>query len=779
MRHNFKSDSHTAIFYAVLLAMIAGGVYFSSLHKSFVYRDGDYVVNNPDVQDIHNLPRLFTAFFPSGAQGQRFYRPLTSLSIMMDYLIWRTNPAGYGATSILLHMAATLLCFFLFLQMTGGEIGKAFFAALLFSLHPLHTENVASIAGRAETLGGIFFLAALLVGTAVHREDFLPSSGKVQAEDVRHSAGKRFSPNFLRRLPVFPILLALFYLLALLSHESAFMLPLVILLSDLLFRDEKRRDRKALIAHALRVYIPLLLVLIIYLVIRFMVSSTEISSTLPATHFSAIKKISLAPRLFTRYLSLTILPFQLSVIHGVEELPPLWISLVICVLFIIGVIVLRRRQPLISFSLGFFLLTMLPAIICASEDLMTEGTTYLATAGFCLALGAGVSSLIPLRDRLMDSGGGVAAMIIGLSLLSFYGVRTYNRNQDWSDSISLWRAECDVHPQSAISLNNLGASYYASGQVADAEASFRKAIEVAPDYYQSYHNLAQLFLDMKKRDEAEKVLDRAAKHGTDPEGANFATIGILYQELERPVTAQKMFAKALEVNQKNITALSELGNYAYERAQYEKCIEFLTRALSAAPARPMRAMLLSNRAMAYNNTGRQEQALSDLREALALNPKLAHPYLLIAEIEDKRKFPEKSTAILEQALKNIPDAPFEIYSALHQLYNQFNQPQKAFDILYEYQRRMPHDIRVQMAIGEFCLNWYLQNPSDKGKLATAATCFKNAVRLNPRNIRALIMYGKTAALAGEPDAAEKIWGQALKLEPENAEAKELLKNLGK
>ena len=779
MRRNLKPDSHAAIFYAVLLAVIAGGVYFSSLHKSFIYHDGVYVVNNPDVQNIHNLPRLFTAYFPSGAQGQRFYRPLTALSIMTDYLIWRTNPAGYGATSILLHMACALLCFFLFLRMTGGEIGKSFFAALLFSLHPLHTENVASTAGRAEMLGCAFFLAALLVGINVHRYNNPPSSGKIQAEDARHSEGKSFSTDFLRRLPVSSILLALFYLLALLSYESAFMLPIVIILYDLLFRDKKRAEGKAFIAHVLRIYAPLFFVLIVYLLIRFTVSSAEISPTLPAAHFIVIKKISLAPQLFTRYLSLTILPFQLSVIHGVEELPPLLISLVICALFIIGVIILRRSQSLISFGLGFFLLTILPAIICASEDLMTDGSTYIATAGLCLALGAGISLLIPSQDRMMDSVGGVAAMIIGLSLLSFYGVRTYNRNQDWTDSISLWRAECDVHPQSGISLNNLGASYYASGQVTDAEASFKKAIDVAPDYYQSYHNLARLFIDMKKRDEAEKVLEHAASHGTDPEGVNFATIGILYQALERPVTAQKMFTKALEVNPKNITALSELGNYAYERAQYEKSIEFLTRALSAAPVRLARAMLLSNRAMAYNNTGRQEQALSDLHDALIINPKLVQPYLLIAEIEDKRKFPEKSIAILEQALKNIPDAPFEIYSALHQLYNQFNQPQKAFNVLYEYQKRMPQDIRVQMAIGEFCLNWYLKNQSDKGKLTTAATCFKNAVKLNPRNVRALIMYGRTAALAKETDAAEKIWGEALKLEPENAEVKELLKNLKK
>ena len=142
----------------LLLALAIAAVYWPVLKFGFInYDDPDYVSGNPRVQSGLTLENLAWA-------GQSFHasnwHPLTWLSHMLDCQLYGLKPWGHHLTSVLLHLANTLLLFGLWQRLTGAVWRSALVAAL-FALHPLHVESVAWIAERKDVLSAFFFLLTL------------------------------------------------------------------------------------------------------------------------------------------------------------------------------------------------------------------------------------------------------------------------------------------------------------------------------------------------------------------------------------------------------------------------------------------------------------------------------------------------------------------------------------------------------------------------------------------------------------------------------------------
>src|SRR5207237_6057979 len=90
------------------------------------------------------------------------YRPVTTLTFAVDHALHGVRPLGYHLLNVLLHAAVAVLAAVVGRRVTGdGAI--AFVTALLFATHPVHTEAVTSVVGRAEVLAALFGLAAWLV----------------------------------------------------------------------------------------------------------------------------------------------------------------------------------------------------------------------------------------------------------------------------------------------------------------------------------------------------------------------------------------------------------------------------------------------------------------------------------------------------------------------------------------------------------------------------------------------------------------------------------------
>ena len=121
-------------------------VYGNTLRNEFTMDDGLYVVNNPQVTH----PSLRALFTPNKISN--VFRPATFATLALDQAVSGGKPFGFHLLNVMLHAAVTWLLYVLLLAILGASPQSksvALAAALLFAVHPIHTEAVASIVGCA------------------------------------------------------------------------------------------------------------------------------------------------------------------------------------------------------------------------------------------------------------------------------------------------------------------------------------------------------------------------------------------------------------------------------------------------------------------------------------------------------------------------------------------------------------------------------------------------------------------------------------------------------
>jgi len=161
------ADKRKAALFAGLISII---VYTPTIWADFTYDDKVAVLTNPDVQQLLPVTEVFKHDFwgnniiPTGP-GQwthHSYRPLVVLTFQLDQVLGGGIPSVFHFTNIFLHAAATVLCSSLLFSLWGSQhFILPMCASILFGLHPVHTEVVANVTSRAETVAGVVMLFGL------------------------------------------------------------------------------------------------------------------------------------------------------------------------------------------------------------------------------------------------------------------------------------------------------------------------------------------------------------------------------------------------------------------------------------------------------------------------------------------------------------------------------------------------------------------------------------------------------------------------------------------
>uniref|UniRef100_A0A8I3W599 dolichyl-phosphate-mannose--protein mannosyltransferase n=1 Tax=Callithrix jacchus TaxID=9483 RepID=A0A8I3W599_CALJA len=152
---------------AALLAGASCLCYCRSLQGEFVHDDVWAIVNNPDVRPGAPLRwGIFTNDFWGKGMAEntshKSYRPLCVLTFKLNIFLTGMNPFYFHAVNIILHCLVTLVLMYTCDKTVFKNRGLAFVTALLFAVHPIHTEAVAGIVGRADVLACLLFLLAFL-----------------------------------------------------------------------------------------------------------------------------------------------------------------------------------------------------------------------------------------------------------------------------------------------------------------------------------------------------------------------------------------------------------------------------------------------------------------------------------------------------------------------------------------------------------------------------------------------------------------------------------------
>nr|CAD7202138.1 unnamed protein product [Timema douglasi] len=155
---------------SVLVVAVAAVVcYANSVDGHFVFDDSEAVVNNEDLRP--NMPLwnlLHNDFWGTRLthnHSHKSYRPLTVLSFRWNY--WMSEglkPWGFHVTNVLLHCLVSVLSLLVYDRLFGGHSPRAaLLSALLFSVHPVHSEAVAGVVGRADLLCALLYFLSFLV----------------------------------------------------------------------------------------------------------------------------------------------------------------------------------------------------------------------------------------------------------------------------------------------------------------------------------------------------------------------------------------------------------------------------------------------------------------------------------------------------------------------------------------------------------------------------------------------------------------------------------------
>ncbi|CAN0422955.1 unnamed protein product [Lampetra fluviatilis] len=151
-----------------LCSLLAAGVYANTLGADFCYDDSRAITSNQDLRPDVPWTRVFYDDFwgtPLSHSGShKSFRPLCTLSFRLNFALGGLDPWGYHLANVLLHAACTavytrLTCTLL------PPLPWGILAGLLFAVHPVHTEAVAGVVGRADVGAGLFFLLSLLAYT--------------------------------------------------------------------------------------------------------------------------------------------------------------------------------------------------------------------------------------------------------------------------------------------------------------------------------------------------------------------------------------------------------------------------------------------------------------------------------------------------------------------------------------------------------------------------------------------------------------------------------------
>lgn len=481
----------------VILLIAVGAVYANSLGGEFVFDDKAMIAAYDLVKDISNLPKAFTS--ATSIYGNvNYYRPLQTVTNITDYFLWGNVPTGFHVTNILLHMTAVVLAY-CFLLLLFGESGLAFTAALIFAVHPVNASIVSYIAGRADSMALSMILASLMF--------YIRS---------RYGGGGKASYA----------LSLVFFALALMTKESAMLLPAVIIFFDKYGRKwtavgpGKAKDSD---------YIAFLAILGIYLWFRFTRMSFFVEGAMPPPPL--IYRVFTAPYALGQYLRLAVLPNDLHI--GRE----LWVAAtpldprVVVSAVVVGAVFyagyrFRMKQKSAWFGLLWFAIMMIPSlnIITPLFYTIADNWMYLPGLGLYLAISSVAGSVYGKLSR-----GSVPALkyavvfCIAVYVLAL-GTVTAGYNRTWQNELTVGMNTIRFNPYDHKIYNNMGVYYLGQNKLDLAEKSFWKCLEIKPDTGMAYFNLYRVYMAKGKRPEALKCLQEARK--LDPE-----RVGILVNKM--------------------------------------------------------------------------------------------------------------------------------------------------------------------------------------------------------------------------------------------------------
>jgi len=567
------------------LGIVSFLLYGNTLQHGFILDDVMVLKENVLVkQGIKAIPELLTTPHMRGylVIPNDLYRPLSLVMFAIEYSLFGLSPSVHHFFNILT-FAGCVVMLFLFLNkfFDGKKLAVAFIAALLFAVHPIHTEVVANIKSRDELMCFFFALWSL-----------------------------NLFMNYMKEGKAWQLVLGSFvFFLSLISKETVITFLAVIPVLFFLYSNENRR--RAIFITGVSV-----LATVVFMVIRTAVltkynanqpgATTDFMDNALAGAPSAVSKVATEFFVLGKYLKLMFVPYPLLVNYSFNSIPFVGftdigalLSVVVYAAMVVAGIVRIRKNPkdpwafaILIYLASLSLFSNFPFLMGAE---MAERFAFFASAGFCIAVALAIEQWI-LKESATDvkSLKATRTLMVLLPLLLVFGGMTFARNNDWKDEYTLYKTDVEKSPQDSRLYQYLATAIAENMYPAEPDSNrrkemdlesigyLRKALGIYPDFAEAHVELGRLY-------ERARMYDSAVAQDT----------------------------RALQLKPFNATANNNMGSVDITLGKYSEAIPFLERSIAG---NPNFKFVYLNLARAFKQLKQYDSAARYYNEMLVFDP---------------------------------------------------------------------------------------------------------------------------------------------------------------
>jgi len=541
---------------ALFLVAICFLFYHNTFDNGFVYDDHDQIINNPWIRDFRNIPTIFSSgvwsFREFGGSAGIYYRPFMHLFFSIEYHFFQSDPSEYHMINVCLH-ALNAVVVFMFLRLLLSAVLKesqktrtdvvAFFAAIIFAVHPINSEVVNWISAIPELTFSLFSLLAFYC--------------YIKAEHDKK--------NYFFSL--------LFFSLGLLCKETALTLPAMLLAYDLIKGIHKKYKIFKRIALWVAANYPFFIISILYLILRERVLNEGIHHG--SLHYEYIFLVfAWGVEIFLKNIGEILFPYNQGInpVYHMDDFFLFYlvfacISLFFCLYLTTPIRKLfftvsqeTRRLVLLSFAL--FAIPLLPALnyIALPYYVLDERYLYLSSIGFSLLLAFFLLKIADfVKNKPLTTG-------IFFALIAILGVSSYvtvtRRNTQWKNDLSLFSDAVSKNSDSPLAQANLAGVYCDLGNVDECKA-----------HYESACNLSSNF----KKDTYEKCLKTSDYN---------SSVGMAYFQHNDFDNAIKYYELALDSNVLKPKIYNNLGSAYYAKRDFTSAEKYFLQSATISPNSP-------------------------------------------------------------------------------------------------------------------------------------------------------------------------------------------------
>ena len=615
-----------------VLAVLAASlmVYANSLYYGFAFDDQTQILSNPWIKN----PRFYSRIFSENVWGfmgmpSNYYRPMMYAVYILDYRVFGLKAWGFHLTNILFHAGASALVFLTAYRLTAqsgreGDAGWAsvpFAAALLFAVHPVHTEAVAWVGGLPDVSFTFFCLLSFYL--------------YIRSESPGMTALSTAS-----------------FFIASLCKEPALTLPLL-----LAAYDYSLGEGSLFPPRRLKRYVPYLAAAGVYLALRW----NALGGFAPTSSHSEAHLYDYfvyAAILFFNYMLKLLFPAGLNAIHVFHPpssmlAPVVALSLLAAAGFVWLLLLTARKSRTAFMALMFILVPLLPSFYTPALNLGLSGAfaeryLYLPVFGFAMLL-----SMAFERARGLAPGRRGWTAALALAIVCLFSAAAVARNRAWRDDMTLWSDTVKGSPDSAVARKGLGYTLLNAGRVDEAIGQLNAGLRIDPLYPELYINLGAAYETKGMKDLAARYLRRAIRLAPASAAAHYSLGHVLYGmgdadgAIAEYRTAIRLQPGMAEAHNNLGLAYSDKGWTDMAVKEYGRALEYDPGSLNA----------LYNLGTAYAARGQYGEAVRDFLAALKVDPDYADAYNSLGVISAEEGRRDKAVRYFETAVRRQPDNP--------------------------------------------------------------------------------------------------------------------------